>query len=109
MLKETGRDAEREVLEEGQICLVYRPKVRGRRRRGGRRRAARRRGELIGEVGYDGALKSVGKTVRYRFRLPAVDRELGLAPGEDKRGVRAALAGHVLGEAALTVVHERQP
>lgn len=63
----------------------------------------------IGNVGYDGPLGSVGKTVRYRFRLLAVDRELGLEPGEDKQGVSAALAGHVLGEAALTVVHERQP
>jgi len=46
--------------------------------------------------------------VRYRFRLLAVDRELGLEPGEDKRGVSAALSGPVLDEAALSVVHERR-
>jgi hypothetical protein len=62
----------------------------------------------IGNVGYDGPLGSVGKTVRYRFRLLAVDRELGLAPGEDKQSVGAAISRHVLDEAALTVVHERQ-
>jgi phosphatidylethanolamine-binding protein (PEBP) family uncharacterized protein len=58
---------------------------------------------------HDGPLGSIGKTVRYRFRLLAVDRELGLEPGADERGVSAALAGHVLDEAALTVVDERQP
>jgi len=62
----------------------------------------------IGNVGYDGPLGSVGKTVRYRFRLCALDRALDLPPGEDQAAVAKAMAGHVIDDAELTVTHERR-
>jgi Raf kinase inhibitor-like YbhB/YbcL family protein len=62
----------------------------------------------IGNVGYDGPLGSVGHTVRFRFRLCALDKPLDLPAGADADAVATAMRGHVLDEAELTVAHERQ-
>jgi Raf kinase inhibitor-like YbhB/YbcL family protein len=62
----------------------------------------------IGNVGYDGPLGTVGKTIRYRFTLRALDRRLDLPPGESKQTVARKMSGHVLDEAQLLVVHERK-
>lgn len=43
----------------------------------------------------------------YTFRLYALDTELGLEPGLDKRTLLVAMTGHILGTAEL-VVHARQ-
>ena len=72
--------------------------------------AALRQGmNALGNVGYDGPLGSVGKRVRFRFRLRALDEPLGLPPGADKEAVEKAISGHVLEQAELNVIHERQP
>lgn len=63
----------------------------------------------IGNVGYDGPLGSVGRTMRFRLRLCALDQPLDLPPGADEDAVSRAMAGHVLEQAELTVIHERQP
>jgi Raf kinase inhibitor-like YbhB/YbcL family protein len=62
----------------------------------------------IGNVGYDGPLGTVGRTIRYRFTLCALDRPLDLPPGVDKETVAKKMPGHVLDEAQLIVVHERK-
>jgi phosphatidylethanolamine-binding protein (PEBP) family uncharacterized protein len=62
----------------------------------------------IGNVGYDGPLGSVGRTVRFRLRLCALDQPLDLPPGADEGAVAGAMSGHVIEQAELTVIHERQ-
>jgi phosphatidylethanolamine-binding protein (PEBP) family uncharacterized protein len=62
----------------------------------------------IGNVGYDGPLGTMGKTIRYRFTLCALDRPLDLPPGEGKEAVARAMSGHVLDEAQLLVIHEHK-
>jgi Raf kinase inhibitor-like YbhB/YbcL family protein len=62
----------------------------------------------LGNVGYDGPLGSVGRTMRFRLRLCALDRPLDLAPGADEGTVARAMAGHVIDQAELAVIHERQ-
>jgi phosphatidylethanolamine-binding protein (PEBP) family uncharacterized protein len=61
----------------------------------------------LGNVGYDGPLGSVGRRVRFRFRLCALDRPLDLPPGADQETVTKAISGHVLEQAELSVIHER--
>lgn len=68
-----------------------------------------RQGEnALGNVGYDGPLGSVGRTMRFRLRLCALDRPLDLAPGADEGTVARAMAGHVIDQAELAVIHERE-
>jgi Raf kinase inhibitor-like YbhB/YbcL family protein len=62
----------------------------------------------IGNVGYDGPLGTVGKTIRYRFTLCALDRPLDLPPGEGKEAVLERMSGHAIDEAELLVIHERK-
>ncbi|NIQ57927.1 MAG: YbhB/YbcL family Raf kinase inhibitor-like protein, partial [Gammaproteobacteria bacterium] len=50
----------------------------------------------LGNVGYDGPLGTVGRTVHYRFRLYALDAPLDVPPGLDRDGLEDAMAGHVL-------------
>jgi Raf kinase inhibitor-like YbhB/YbcL family protein len=70
--------------------------------------ALRQGRNAVGNVGYDGPLGSVGRRVRFRFRLCALDEPLDLPPGADKAALTKAISGHVLAEADLNVVHERQ-
>ena len=62
-----------------------------------------------GNVGYDGPLGTLGRTIRYRFRLFALDQRLDLAPGRDEAAFLDAIAGHVLDEAELPLTYERGP
>lgn len=55
----------------------------------------------FGELGYGGPCPPSG-THRYVFKLYALDRRLGLAPGASKQQVLSAMRGHVLAEAELT-------
>jgi Raf kinase inhibitor-like YbhB/YbcL family protein len=63
----------------------------------------------LGNVGYDGPLGTLNRTIRYRFRLFALDAPLDLPPGEDKKAVLQAMENHVLDQADLVVTYERQP
>ena len=63
----------------------------------------------IGNVGYDGPLGTVGRTIRYRFTLCALDGPLDLPPGEGREAVLKAMENRVLDEAELVVTHEREP
>lgn len=61
-----------------------------------------------GEPGYGGPQPPVGHGEhRYRFRLFALDRRLGLQPGASKAEVVAAMRGHVLAESELVGTYER--
>jgi Raf kinase inhibitor-like YbhB/YbcL family protein len=62
----------------------------------------------IGNVGYDGPLGTLGKTIRYRFTLCALDRRLDLPPGEGKETVARKMSDHLLDQAQLVVIHERK-
>jgi Raf kinase inhibitor-like YbhB/YbcL family protein len=63
----------------------------------------------LGNVGYDGPLGTLGRTIRYRFRLFALDQQLDLSPGLDREAFLAAASNHVLEHADLTVTYERGP
>ena len=63
----------------------------------------------LGNVGYDGPLGTLGRTIRYRFRLFALDEPLELPPGESKKAVVKAIENHMLEEADLVVTYERAP
>lgn len=72
------------------------------------------RGELQGKnswpkgIGYRGPLPPPGHGVHhYHFRLYAIDRELDLEPGLDKKGLLSAVHGRVLGIAELVGTYER--
>jgi Raf kinase inhibitor-like YbhB/YbcL family protein len=52
------------------------------------------------KIGYGGPCPP-GGTHRYYFKLYALDRELGLAPGVTKQKLFAAMKGHILAEAQL--------
>jgi Raf kinase inhibitor-like YbhB/YbcL family protein len=63
----------------------------------------------LGNVGYDGPLGTLGRTIRYRFRLFALDAPLELPPGPDRDAFLAAASGHVLEQSELLVTYERGP
>lgn len=60
----------------------------------------------FGELGYGGPCPPSG-THRYVFKLYALDRRLGLAPGATKDQLLAAMRGHVLAEAELTGTYRK--
>lgn len=45
---------------------------------------------------------------RYVFKLYAIDMELSLAEGASKKEVEQAMAGHILGEATLIGLYEKE-
>jgi Raf kinase inhibitor-like YbhB/YbcL family protein len=63
----------------------------------------------LGNVGYDGPLGILNRTIRYRFRLFALDQPLDLPPGIDKQEFLKASAGHVLEHSDLLATYERGP
>jgi hypothetical protein len=60
-------------------------------------------------VGYDGPLGTLNRTIRYRFRLSALDAPLDLPPGVDKEKFLEASSGHVLEQSDLIATYERGP
>lgn len=58
-------------------------------------------------VGYGGPCPPRG-THRYFFKLYALDRKLGLAPGATKEQVLKAMQGHVLGSAELMGTYQHR-
>jgi Raf kinase inhibitor-like YbhB/YbcL family protein len=63
----------------------------------------------LGKVGYDGPLGTLNRTIRYRFRLFALDQPLELSPGVDREEFLAAAAGHVLEQSDLIATYVRGP
>jgi hypothetical protein len=63
----------------------------------------------LGNVGYDGPLGTLGRTIRYRFRLFALDEPLELPSGLDKEAFLEAASGHVLEQSDLIATYERGP
>jgi Raf kinase inhibitor-like YbhB/YbcL family protein len=63
----------------------------------------------LDNVGYDGPLGTLNRTIRYRFRLFALDAPLDLPPGIDKEAFERAISGHVLEQSDLIVTYERGP
>jgi Raf kinase inhibitor-like YbhB/YbcL family protein len=63
----------------------------------------------LGNVGYDGPLGTLNRTIRYRFRLLALDVPLDLSSGLDKEAFEQAISGHVLEQSDLIVTYERGP
>ena len=63
----------------------------------------------FGRTGYGGPQPPPGHGVhRYRFRLYALDREIGLAPGATREELEAQMRGHVLEEGELVGTYERE-
>lgn len=58
-------------------------------------------------TGYGGPCPPPGKLHRYFFKLYALDAELTLPPRLDRKGLRAAIHDHVLGEASLMGTYQR--
>jgi Raf kinase inhibitor-like YbhB/YbcL family protein len=52
--------------------------------------------------GYSGPCPPTGESHRYVFRIYALDRVLGIAPGLPARHLPAAIEGHVLAQGELT-------
>ncbi len=63
----------------------------------------------LGNVGYDGPLGTLNRTIRYRFRLFALDQPLELSPGLDKEAFLAAASGHIVEQGDLIASYERGP
>ncbi|ALF52098.1 phosphatidylethanolamine-binding protein [Nostoc piscinale CENA21] len=61
----------------------------------------------FGKLGYGGPCPPNG-THRYFFKLYALDKKLGLAPGATKEQVLTAMKGHVLAEAELIGKYSRE-
>ena len=61
----------------------------------------------FGKLGYGGPAPARG-THRYFFRLYALERVLGLAPGATAADLRRAMAGAVLAEAACMGTYSRE-
>ena len=58
------------------------------------------------EASYRGPCPPAG-THRYFFKLYALDRELGLSPGQSKIQVERAMTGHIIEQAQLIGLYER--
>jgi Raf kinase inhibitor-like YbhB/YbcL family protein len=60
-----------------------------------------------GRVGYGGPCPPKGKPHRYFFKLYALDKELGLKPGQDKKALEKAMKGHIIGYGELMGTYAR--
>ena len=60
------------------------------------------------KTGYGGPAPPPGKAHRYFFKLYALDKMTGLAPGAAKTNLLKAMDGHVLGEGRLMGTYQRQ-
>ena len=62
----------------------------------------------LGNIGYDGPQGTRGRKFCYRIRLLALDEPMEAGPGLVKRRFEKAVEGHVLAEAELHAIYERQ-
>jgi Raf kinase inhibitor-like YbhB/YbcL family protein len=60
------------------------------------------------KIGYGGPCPPRDSTHRYYFKLYAVDRELTLAPGAEKKELLRAMEGAVLAQAGLMGTYRRE-
>jgi len=60
------------------------------------------------KTGYGGPCPPGRKPHRYVFRLYALDTELALAPGEAKKDLERAMAGHILAQVEIMGRYGRQ-
>lgn len=58
-------------------------------------------------IGYGGPCPPAGKPHRYFFKLYALDKMLGLAPGASKQDVERAMQNHVVAHAELMGLYGR--
>jgi Raf kinase inhibitor-like YbhB/YbcL family protein len=58
-------------------------------------------------IGYGGPCPPPGPAHRYFFKLYALDKKIGLPPGETKQQVLDAIQGHTLGQAQLMGTYKR--
>ena len=61
----------------------------------------------FGKAGYGGPAPPRGAPHQYQFHLYALDHQLQLKPGLDKKALMATLEGHMLSEALLVGVYQR--
>lgn len=62
----------------------------------------------FGDFRYQGPHPPAGKPHRYHFKVYALDEELHISEGSDKREVKKLMAGHVIDEATLVGVYGRK-
>ena len=60
-----------------------------------------------GRIGYGGPCPPKGKPHRYFFKLYALDKELDLKPGVDKKTLEAAMKDHIIGYGELMGTYAR--
>ena len=58
---------------------------------------------------YRGPAPPLGSVHNYHFAVFALDDELDLPPGLDRRELLLAIEGHVIGQGDLVTLYERQP
>ena len=61
----------------------------------------------FGKSGYDGPAPPPGSPHHYQFRLYALDHALHAGPDLDRKGLLAAMEGHVLTEGVLVGTYQR--
>ena len=62
----------------------------------------------FGQLGYSGPCPPAGRTMRYFFKLYALDMVLALKTPAAQEGFKRAITGHVLAQTELTGVYSRQ-
>jgi Raf kinase inhibitor-like YbhB/YbcL family protein len=60
-----------------------------------------------GRARYEGPAPPAGRAHRYQFRLFALDHDLDLPAGLDRKALLAAMEGHALAEASLVGIYGR--
>ena len=58
---------------------------------------------------YRGPAPPLGSVHNYHFAVFALDEELNLPPGLDRRELLLAIEGHVIGQGDMVTLYERQP
>jgi Raf kinase inhibitor-like YbhB/YbcL family protein len=60
-----------------------------------------------GKIGYGGPCPPRGKAHRYFFKIYALNKELGLQPGADKKTLEEAMKDHIIGYGELMGTYAR--